>query len=195
MLAVLAAALGAWMAPRVELDTPLLRAWCEGRPLGPGFRRVWAMAIAIGATASLVLIFAPRVAEATTQGLNIGGFAAPLATRLLYGGIVEELIMRWGLMSTLVWAAWRLSGGRRRIASWCYWLGAVLAAALFALGHLPALHLLVGRPEWPLVLLVLIGNFVPGVLFGWLFWRQGLEAAMIAHASAHLIAWTVLLAA
>jgi hypothetical protein len=29
------------------------------------------------------------------------------------------------------------------------------------------------------------------VLFGYLFWRYGLEAAMIAHAMAHLVSYAV----
>jgi membrane protease YdiL (CAAX protease family) len=29
-------------------------------------------------------------------------------------------------------------------------------------------------------------NAVVGVLFGWLYWRRSLEAAMVAHAAFHL---------
>lgn len=32
----------------------------------------------------------------------------PLLTRLLYGGITEELLLRWGLMTLVVWAACRI---------------------------------------------------------------------------------------
>jgi membrane protease YdiL (CAAX protease family) len=47
-------------------------------------------------------------------------------------------------------------------------------------------------PPRTLVAMVLVGNSLPGMLFGWLFWRRGLEAAMIAHALAHLFAVTAL---
>jgi membrane protease YdiL (CAAX protease family) len=30
------------------------------------------------------------------------------------------------------------------------------------------------------------GNALFGIVFGWLFWRRSLEAAMIAHATGHL---------
>ena len=36
---------------------------------------------------------------------------------------------------------------------------------------------------------VVVANTAFGVLFGWLFWRYGLEAAMIAHAMAHLVGY------
>jgi hypothetical protein len=32
-------------------------------------------------------------------------------------------------------------------------------------------------------------NAAFGVLFGYLFWRYGLEAAMIAHATAHVVSY------
>jgi hypothetical protein len=34
---------------------------------------------------------------------------------------------------------------------------------------------------------VLLGNAIPEVLFGWLFSKKGVEAAMLAHMLAHLI--------
>ena len=44
------------------------------------------------------------------------------------------------------------------------------------------------------VLRVVSLNALAGLFFGWLFWRYHLEAAMLAHASAHvgfaLLAWT-----
>ncbi|WP_225852851.1 hypothetical protein, partial [Haemophilus parainfluenzae] len=34
---------------------------------------------------------------------------APIS-RFLYGGITEEILLRWGLMTLLVWGLWRLFG-------------------------------------------------------------------------------------
>ena len=61
-----------------------------------------------------------------------------------------------------------------------------LAAGLFGLGHLPATAALL--PLTPAVIArALILNGIPGVVFGWLFWRRGLEAAMVAHFAADLV--------
>ena len=38
-----------------------------------------------------------------------------------------------------------------------------------------------------LVVRALVLNGVAGVAFGYLYWRQGLEAAMLGHISAHLV--------
>jgi membrane protease YdiL (CAAX protease family) len=58
---------------------------------------------------------------------------------------------------------------------------------LFALGHLPAAHVLDGHLTANIVTYIIIGNTLPGIIFGFLYKQYGLEAAMIAHASAHLI--------
>jgi hypothetical protein len=66
-------------------------------------------------------------------------FEIPLVSKLLYGGIVEELLLRWSLMSLLVWVAWRLAGRPAPVPGWVYGIGLVASALLFAVGHLPAL--------------------------------------------------------
>lgn len=55
----------------------------------------------------------------------------------------------------------------------------------FAAGHLPLLFAVATDPQRSLIAAILLANFIPGLLFGWLFWRRGLEAAMLSHAFAH----------
>ena len=65
-------------------------------------------------------------------------------------------------------------------------VGMVGASAVFGLAHLPATDALVALT--PLVVtrtMVLVS--AAGVVFGWLCWRRGLEAAMVAHGAAALI--------
>jgi hypothetical protein len=188
LLVLALVALGVWSAPKVGLDAPVVRAWAERRPIFAAFRRQLPAATLVGlAVAAVLLAFWAIVA---TQPISdpLRGFNIPLVTKVLYGGIVEELLLRWGVMSFLVWAAWRLAGRPERMPAWCVWTGMALAALLFAAGHLPVLHLLLPDPPSWLIALVLGGNALPGMLFGWLYWRHGLEAAMIAHALAHLFA-------
>ncbi len=55
------------------------------------------------------------------------------------------------------------------------------------LRHLPATAVQVGELTADVVLFVVGANTAFGILFGYLFWRYGLEAAMIAHAFAHVV--------
>ena len=180
-------ALGLWAGPRLGLDAPAFRAWADKRPILPILVGQLPASAAAGlATALVLLLFWLGVTSMPEAAEKLGALQMPLVTKLLYGGIVEELLLRWGLMSFFAWAIWRLAGRPSGPPAWCIWTAILFAAILFAAGHLPLLYLLVAAPPTQLVLLVLAGNTVPGILFGWLFWRRGLEAAMIAHALAHL---------
>jgi hypothetical protein len=105
---------------------------------------------------------------------------------MLYGGLAEEVILRWGVMSLMAWVLLSLAGVRRhRLAMG---IAVVLAAVLFAAAHLPVLAAQLELT--PLVVArTLLINGVAGVLYGWLFWRRHLEAAMAAHAATHLGLW------
>ncbi|HEY4540957.1 MAG TPA: CPBP family intramembrane glutamic endopeptidase [Noviherbaspirillum sp.] len=109
-----------------------------------------------------------------------------LAVGLLYGGLTEEITLRWGVMSLLAWLGWKLLGRRdEAVRAPVMWGAIVLAALLFGLGHLPAAA--ASAPlDTVLVLRTVLLNALAGVVYGWLFWRRHLEAAMLAHASTHV---------
>ena len=90
-------------------------------------------------------------------------------------------------MTAFVWLLLKT----RASGNFPYIAGATAAALLFALGHLPMLFLLVATPSAVMITAIILGNFVPGLLFGILFWKKGLESAIMAHAIAHFLAWTV----
>ena len=67
-----------------------------------------------------------------------------------------------------------------------FWIANLLAAVLFGLGHLPATEMII--PLTPLVITrAILLNGIGGIIFGWLYWKRGLEAAMIAHFSADIV--------
>jgi membrane protease YdiL (CAAX protease family) len=109
---------------------------------------------------------------------------------LFYGGITEEVLLRWGLMTAITWLAWRFFQGKRgAVSPGLTWLAIAVSALLFGVGHLPAVSFLIGSLNGPVVLFVVGLNATFGLLFGWLFWRWGLESAMVAHAVTHLVSY------
>ena len=66
------------------------------------------------------------------------------------------------------------------------WLATILAAVIFGLGHLPATAALVKLTPLLIVRAILL-NGVVGVATGYLYWRYGLEAAVLAHFSADIV--------
>jgi hypothetical protein len=103
--------------------------------------------------------------------------------RFLYGGLTEELLMRFGFMTLVVWLIFKIT---KNLNSSTYWTGIFIASILFAVGHFPVVFNAVQSPTISLLTYVLIGNSIAGLFFGWLYWKKGLEAAFIAHIFAHV---------
>lgn len=179
---------GLRMGHYVGLDAPWLRALLFRRER---HRQPWLAAVALGAFAGLLIVsldplFAPYLpaqlhsqAATTAQASAMAGFLASF-----YGAIGEELQLRLFLMTLLVWSLSKLAGDRATPLQ--FWIALILAALLFGAGHLPA-----AASIWPLdavvVSRVIVLNSVAGLIFGWLYWRHGLESAMLSHFSADLI--------
>lgn len=110
---------------------------------------------------------------------------------VIYGGVIEEVMLRLFLMSLFAFIFHKLFGkGREKPAPWMLVTANILAALLFAAGHLPATALLMGLSPMVLVRCFLLnGTF--GLLFGWLYRKYGLRYAMIAHAGCHIVSKTI----
>lgn len=116
---------------------------------------------------------------------------------ILYGGMVEELMLRLFMMSLIAWLLWKLFCRKAEKPPVGILAGAnILAAMLFAAGHLPATYMLFGSLT-PLLLIrcfLLNGGF--GLLFGWLYRKYGIQYAMLSHGSLHIVSkliWTAFL--
>jgi len=68
------------------------------------------------------------------------------------------------------------------------WTANAVAALLFAAGHLPALLASV-EPSAIWIARTLVLNTAAGIVYGWLYLRHQLEAAMAAHALTHVGLW------
>ena len=200
ILAAIAAAVGVALTPKLGLRSHIVEAAAGVPDAWGGFRREIAPALIVAAvgvvlvlgldaaTRSLVPapVNIPAGQEGRTLGLTITG--------VLYGGIVEEILLRWGLMTLLAWLLWRLfQRGQGTPRAWIMWVAIVASALLFGAGHLPAAAVLYGGLTPPVIVRIVGLNSVLGIGFGWLFWRYSLEAAMLSHASWHvitsLVAW------
>jgi membrane protease YdiL (CAAX protease family) len=63
----------------------------------------------------------------------------------------------------------------------------LISSLVFGLGHLPVAILLFPEPPLALTLFVIVGNSAFGLIAGYLYWKKGLEAAMVAHLLTHLV--------
>jgi membrane protease YdiL (CAAX protease family) len=182
----------------LKLGTPVGLAWppISGSGSGQGERRLGRitktllLSAALGA-ACFALVLAERVllglmAANPTEGK---GYMEPfwlVGLAVSYGaGVCEEILLRLGFLTFVVWSLTRLT---RQVAAGprTAWAGILVASLLFGMIHLPAASRLIGLTG-PVIAQVLFENGVLGVVFGWLYWRKGLIAAMTAHISQDVV--------
>jgi hypothetical protein len=183
ILLILAALVGCWAAPRCGflLVSPTVR---KRQRLGQALiglalgvfiaafdhwgRSLWQSAS--GIPASVVEAWGP----------------ASLLVGLLYGGVVEEVIMRWGLMSVLAAGLRAVSGSSERSSGFAISVAVVLAALVFAASHLPMLLASGHGLTASVVARTLLLNTVAGVAYGAIFARRDLVSAVVMHGATHL---------
>lgn len=128
------------------------------------------------------LSFEPQLPEEFTKATK--GPDLSIITKLMYGGIAEELMLRFGIMSVIMFALFKIT---RKLTVANYVIAIAISSFLFALGHFPVIYQFVNDPGPMIFAYVILGNCTGGIIFGWLYWKRGLESAILAHAVTHLV--------
>lgn len=171
-----AAFIGTWLAPKVDLHWWLLDKWLHDSFVPYSISGTIILSIVVGAIAAIVIIgldflFMKKIPKVEMD--EPSKFQSFLAS--FYGGISEEVLTRLFIMTAVVYVSNLLGLGNA-----AYWIGIIFASLLFGVGHLPAAFALFGKSKIVLYRTILL-NTIPGILFGYLYWKFGIEIAMIAH--------------
>ena len=183
-------ALGLLAARAAGLGAPYIDAVLGGRTPDHPVREMLVWSIGLGAAAGLFM-------------LALDLFLIPLLPALLalarktslwenftasfYGGLNEELLFRLLGLSVIAWLLSRVwHTPSREPTDAVFWSTNVIMAVLFGLGHLPAARAVTANITPLLVGRTLAMNGPIALVCGWLFWRFGIEAAIIAHFTADL---------
>jgi hypothetical protein len=178
--------LGLRAAASVGLKVPLIRGW-----LGDAEKsEVPVKSLLLSLLGGFVLALGVAAID-PLFGLPVPDVAKPAiwkgALASLYGSIGEEVQLRLFLMSVLAWGLSKLGGKRAdgSVKAWPIATAMVLAALLFGLGHLPTAFAL-WEPSVLVVARTVLLNAALGLPFGWLYWKYGLEHAIVAHFGADI---------
>jgi len=193
VLLAIATGVGLLLAGKIGLGAPILSAWLYGESANLKTGSIVLRSVVAGLISALVVVglfvwyFLPRI----PQLLAGNEYQYPVWKRFLacfYGGIAEETLCRLFLMTLLAWLLgrfWKASAGSP--AAGAFWSANILAAVMFGVGHLPSAVAL-GIPMNAVVVTdVVVLNGLLGVTFGWLYWKYGIESAMIAHFSSDMV--------
>ncbi len=187
--------IGLILAGRIGFGMPLLRNWYTKKPIssmlkGATLATIIAVLVLIVTNIAVLLLLKPMVQnDFASHGLKLSDFEniaqIPLwATALasFSAGILEEIGFRLGLMTLFVFLGsliWKETDGHAK--SIVVWVAILLTSIAFGLLHILNITAL-GLPlTFSLIAYAILGNSIPGIIFGWLYWRRGLETAIATH--------------
>jgi hypothetical protein len=191
MLGVAALVLGSFLAGSTGLGTPTLEDWIAKRRPRIPLDTVVSLSIVAVIAGSLILVLVRLLV--VVIGVMVGGDVSAAASAStnpvgdypelwkwllvsFHAGVTEEILFRFGLMNLLVWLGRRLGRSPGTTAIWtANLIAAIVFGALHLVGILPV-------PDIPLVQAsVVVQNTMVGLVFGWFYWKLGLESAMLTH--------------
>jgi membrane protease YdiL (CAAX protease family) len=137
----------------------------------------------LGVTISPLALYQPK--ERRVDFYNIAIWKRLLAG-LFHGGVVEEIVFRWFLLSVLVWLLSFVPGFTASAApNDTFWIANTITALLFGFAHLPGSAATAPLTQMSFILVIAL-NILVGLVYGYFFWVNGIEAAMLAHMSTHV---------
>lgn len=140
-------------------------------------------------------IFGSHIPEVAEACRNVT-FSSVMAS-VLYGGVIEEVMLRLFCMSLIAFILWKVfyrAVPKEKIPVRIFAVANVIAALLFAAGHLPATFLTFQTVDALVIIRCFLYNGGLGLVFGWLYRKYGIQYAMIGHAGTHIVSkWIWLL--
>jgi len=133
------------------------------------------------------LLFFGKYSEIIMNSYSAKPTISYLIASVIYGGVIEEVMLRLFWMTLVAFVLHKLFGKKHDKPTIAILIVAnVIAALLFAAGHLPATAQLMGLTPMIIVRCFLLNGGL-GLLFGWLYRKYGLRYSMIAHGGCHIV--------
>jgi membrane protease YdiL (CAAX protease family) len=168
--------LALFLGGRIGLGAPLLEGYILGQE-----RRNWAQTVVV------ISVF---IATAATPlillvNLNVDPEGYPAVWKLILAsvdaGVQEEIFTRLFLLTGLAWLGsiiWHEADGRP--TDKIFWIAILITGLIFGWAHLDDKLAIPGVPFIDYLILMAVGT-IYGIVFGWLYWKFGIECAILAH--------------
>ncbi|WP_254241643.1 CPBP family intramembrane glutamic endopeptidase [Bacillus cereus] len=184
VLSALASFFGLLLSRRIGFGAPILEGITGGEKRKDYLRSILGLSVLWGILGGVLVVllcipFWNMSVELMKAEMAVPVWKSTLA--IFYGGTAEEILFRLFLMTLLVWITCKIKkakdGGPTKIG---VWLAIIITGVIFGLGHLGitgAMTAVTGN----VILRAVLLNGSLSVIYGWLYWKKGLESAMIAH--------------
>jgi hypothetical protein len=156
-----------------------------------GKRRSWVRSVL--AISILVAVAATPLILLLNQDVNPLGY--PSSWKLILAsvdaGVQEEVFNRLFLMTGLAWLGslfWHEADGRPTQA--IFWIAIMLSALAFGWAHVDDKLSIPGVATSEFIILMVVST-IYGIIFGLLYWRLGIECAILAHFTLDAVASSI----
>ncbi|MEZ4919947.1 MAG: CPBP family intramembrane glutamic endopeptidase [Saprospiraceae bacterium] len=188
VLGALLAFIGIWLSAKANLGAPVIARFFSRKPVSELLR--WdavLSSILLAVFVALVLLglfelqkaFYPvshKLARPAKSFYALVSFSA---------GISEEIMFRLGLMSFLI-VLMQFFKRKEEPSNKMVWAGIFITAVFFGLIHLPLQQNFVDLTPFTIGV-TMVGNFITGTTFGWIYWKRGLLVAILSHVAFDLV--------
>jgi hypothetical protein len=197
----LAALIGSFAAKKIGLGLPFIEGWLAKSPIWQHLKNVVIMALAAGVLLGVliiavdVLIFTPYLEAATgysnanllNPDLNRAspwqGFLAAISA-----GVTEEILFRFFGISLVAWLGGVIfKDAEGRPKAFIVGFSILLWAVIFGLAHLQMPAIVGWELSTATIVRSLVINSLGGLVYGWMYWKKGLESAIVTHFSTDLV--------
>jgi membrane protease YdiL (CAAX protease family) len=182
--------IGLLLYKREGFNLPLLEGWLEGKEVKNYLKSILGISIGLGVLSGVIIVLLSFLFTPVSSIFQNASISVPIWKAFLacfYGGIGEEILLRLFLMTLIVWIIFKIKKTEDgKPTAWGIWLAIIVSAVIFGLGHLPITSTITSITPLIIVRAVLL-NGIGGIIFGWLYWKKGLESAMISHFSADIV--------
>ena len=134
----------------------------------------------------------PEVAADYEKGISVAYFISSLT----YGGVIEEILLRWffmGLIALILVMIFARKKEIKEIPVWIFITANIIAALVFSAGHLPATQMFFGRITGLILFRGFLLNGLFALFFGRWFYKYGIQYAMLGHFGIHFISKIILI--
>ena len=173
--------LGLILAPKVGFELPIL----EQENKLATLKSILPVSVLWGLLAGIIIILCAIPFGNASLEIMAAELAVPVWARFLalfYGGIAEEVLLRLFVMSLFAWVLIKIKVPKNI----SIWAAIIISAVLFGIGHLPFTGTLTEITA-NIVARAIVLNGIGAIIFSLLYWKKGLESAMIAHFAAGIV--------
>lgn len=181
---------GMVLSKKIGLGTPILDRFARNQDVIYSVKSILGISIGLGVLVGVLIIIGDYLFS-LVKTISLNQAAVPPVWQgfltSFYGGINEELLLRFFFMSLLIYIFMKIKKtDNSKPNTMIVWVSIVLASIFFGLAHLPLTATL--TEITPIIVArAVILNSIGGVVFGWLYWKKGLESAMISHFTADIV--------